>query len=712
MRSVVDALRSQLLELTRAVSLPPGWQEFCDFAEAVRTPLTDGQLLQLALAFSPSAAAAARELMQRSPPSTGTLRRVGRFDETRGLEKILHLPVAGWESLALGQRYVCLGETTGIRLLELSTGNEIPLLERELLVMACYLQGEETLLVVGRPQAESPAGRPLVSMELFDIASRTSRWRANVEQDAIAFDELAAFAAVWTDQQCAVWHLAPHDPVLARLLSFPVGCELLAVSGQGRVAAHEQKKMWISREDRPGFDLIELAEIPDAASFSVAGDLLVALPDRILLIDGVSLQMDAFVSWQADSVGAGQARLLAPLARSRYCHPPVDAAGASRFVETWRSDPAVGPQVALSADGRIIAELHGPTIDILAEEQASRGRRHDRHRGMVRWLQAFAGGEVILSASWGEHNFYLWRPEGDGYEKQVAIHRAFLSSTPASGDDIVVSAGEDGSLCLWDARTLAIRWERAGFRSVRQLSVLPDGKGVGVLHGRQEFSLLDASCGDTVKHLPDLAPSARCLTWSPDGLRAAFFSRKRGSDTFDVGVLELATDEVNFVASGQEKITWQEWSQDSQTLTFSTLRGMVWVSREGITLAETEFEIPAVDVLLTIPGQIFLLDAEGALCALARPSGRVAWRVALPWATTLPYFAVSDDHRWFAVAHEGEFLVGSCASGEEIARWVGPRPIQGGLVFVGSHRLAAALDTGSVVVWEIEPPPLPAAAPP
>ena len=56
----------------------------------------------------------------------------------------------------------------------------------------------------------------------------------------------------------------------------------------------------------------------------------------------------------------------------------------------------------------------------------------------------------------------------------------------------------------------------------------------------------------------------------------------------------------------------------------------------------------------------------------------------------------------FALAHRGDIWIGDALSGKTMAEWGGPRATTGGLLFLGPRRLAAALSTGRVVVWEID----------
>jgi hypothetical protein len=499
------------------------------------------------------------------------------------------------------------------------------------------------------------------------------------------------------------------------------------VSGTGRVAAADQARLWVSREQTEELDAIVLGSPPLAARFSIPGDLLVVHSYQVLCLAAAdfALPPTPLVSTSGiaeDDLGA----LLDLLARSRYLRPPLDQAGARAFVERCKKRRSLR-YMALSANGRTMLRSRADGTFLEDQEAVARGATYKLARSPVRWIHALAQGDMILSASRGEAGLQRWRP-GHEQSERVNLHDSALRCEPAvAPGGMVASVGQNNEVHLWSAETFLPAWRADALPQVREICLLPNDAGVAVLHGAAALTprerrrrpkdeetalpagataltLLGMQRGEVLRSIRGLPPGARGLRWSPDGQCGAFFARDGGSGAHEMYLIDLAADRARRVASFEEPIAALTWSDDSRVLTCVTLRGVRRIEREGATISEVIFESPCLEHLATLADKSLLLDSTRALCLLDHGSGQVRWRVVLPWIPVVPYVALSPDQGLFAIAHEGEIWVAETACGNAVAHWIGHRWLQGGITFVGNHRVAGALGTGRVVVWELEPP--------
>jgi WD40 repeat protein len=487
----------------------------------------------------------------------------------------------------------------------------------------------------------------------------------------------------------------------------------------------DQARLWVSREPAEGPEAIDLGSPPLAARFSIPGDLLVAHSDQVFYFAAADLTLPpvplvSTAGIASDDLGT----LLDLLARSRYLRPPLDQAGAQALVESCKKRRTLGYR-ALSVNGRAMLQIRGRDTFLEDEAAAARGATQKQPRSPVRWVHALAG-DLVLSASWGEAGVQRWRA-GHEESERVNIHDSALRCEPAvSPGGMVASVGQNNEVHLWSAETFLPAWRADALPRVREICLLPNDEAVAVLHdappltprerrlrpneadvaapeGATALTLLGGRRGEVLRSIRGLPPGASGLSWSPDGQVGAIFARDGSSGAHDLYLIDLATNRVHRLSGFAEPIAACIWSDDSRVLTCATLRGGRRIARDGATISEFLFETACLEHLATLADGSLLLDSTRALCQLDHGSGQVRWRVVLPWITVAPCVALSPDHDLCAIAHEGEIWVAETASGNAVARWIGHRWIQGGITFVGHHRIAGALSTGCVVVWELDP---------
>ncbi len=256
------------------------------------------------------------------------------------------------------------------------------------------------------------------------------------------------------------------------------------------------------------------------------------------------------------------------------------------------------------------------------------------------------------------------------------------------GGKLLVTAGADGKLILWDfGKHEMLRTIAEGLEPVQDLAVSPDGQWVAAASG-STLSVWETETGRLVKQLPGQNP--RALAFSPDRGRLAI--------TLPGGAYQvLSTDAWSEVARGGAP-------DNVQRVFFSPNGEMVLETSSGLHLASEKTDAPETNECRSAE-----FDATGNLVA-ACPNGYVRFSVVNGSLTREQGLEIPRDlsELWVAEGHGARRLfVGRSDAlgrvfndqGTEYLRF--PRPITRLAVPMHGEWIASSDRNGTVMFWRL-----------
>jgi RNA polymerase sigma factor (sigma-70 family) len=373
--------------------------------------------------------------------------------------------------------------------------------------------------------------------------------------------------------------------------------------------------------------------------------------------------------------------------------------------------------VALSRDGKVLAG-HGGDAALQLWELAS-GKQVCRLGGLNERVSCFGlapDGKTLAVGVNGPAEQHVLRLHAAANARLLVEMKGHKSSiaavtfTPAG--KTVVSAGEDGTVCFWDAATgkelrrlagsrgrwqaLAFApdgrvlasashsgktvhlWDRHG-KEVRRLTVperwiwavafAPDGKRLAT--AGQAVRVWDTATGKEVRRLEKVA--ARAVAFSPDGRTLA-----AGCDYGAIRLFDAATGQERFAGRGHASWIWSAaLAPDGRMLATACLTEPVrlWDARTGRELRRLgEEKGPALRVTFSLDGRTLAGDSmDGAVRLWDAHTGKLVRRLA---GHEHPITAVvfAPDGRTLATGsrEDNAILLWEVASGKQVRRLEAP----------------------------------------
>jgi RNA polymerase sigma factor (sigma-70 family) len=186
------------------------------------------------------------------------------------------------------------------------------------------------------------------------------------------------------------------------------------------------------------------------------------------------------------------------------------------------ADYLVGPRVALSPDGRLVALTLGNAVSLRDAATGDEVRRLAGHADFVTSV-AFAPDGTLASAS-RDHTIRLWDPATGREVRRLEGHTDEVHAVAVSPDGRLLASGAaDHALCVWDVASGRevglVGWQKS---EVRLLAFSPDGTTLAAVNNPANspystagpIHLWDRTTG---KERGALGRGAVTLAFSPDG---------------------------------------------------------------------------------------------------------------------------------------------------------------------------------------------------
>ena len=174
----------------------------------------------------------------------------------------------------------------------------------------------------------------------------------------------------------------------------------------------------------------------------------------------------------------------------------------------------VASLLSQSVHPQVISGSHDATVRLWDIRKASTAVILTHHKKSVRALAQHPTEFTFASA--GADALKVWKcPEG-ALLRNLASHDGIVNSLAVNRDDVLVSGGDDGSLCFHD-------W-RSGYRFDRQVTIAQSGSldsERGIFQAQFDVTgsrLLTAEADKTVKYwaeVEDATPSTHPINWKP-----------------------------------------------------------------------------------------------------------------------------------------------------------------------------------------------------
>jgi dipeptidyl aminopeptidase/acylaminoacyl peptidase len=281
----------------------------------------------------------------------------------------------------------------------------------------------------------------------------------------------------------------------------------------------------------------------------------------------------------------------------------------------------------------------------------------------------------------GYEQVNLWRPGVEAPLRTLSAHSGFVRAVTWSPDGTsIASAGQDGSVRIWNADTLQQTTMIDTAAPARALKGSPDGSRLAVGGESGRLQIWRAAGPERV-HSAWTGATISSVSWSPDGRRlavggingkASVWNATTGALLIILRVSDLARNDVN---------------------------GLTW-SPHGRLLASAQGARGA--------GDIRLWDPDGGKVVQTLTGGGGGWLRAVGW---------SPDGQWIAAGgEEGDVRIWNVETGEVAAtRRIGPQPVwsvawspDGRLLAAGTGAFDSRSVPGTLTVWAAPVTVLPA----
>jgi RNA polymerase sigma factor (sigma-70 family) len=615
---------------------------------------------------------------------------------------------------------IAIAENQGINFWETTTGR--------------LLQSVKTPDLYTRQVARSPDGKLIAAagllhddagmggdaaVRLFDSASlrevRTIRWHARADRMTLAFTpDSKTFVTFGEDGVLRFWDASSGSQVLEHrvavgrsggdraCVAFSPDGKLLACGGMaGEIQVWEWQSTRAPR-DLPtrGHGASYLAFSPDGKTLAASGQAR----DGVRLWEVVTRGLRAVLPIPERDPFPAEILYAGPwlLANSRQAKTiRVFDASSHQLIRTLDTSPLGGVRLAVSPDAKMVAALSGHTVRV-------------------------------------------WRlPTGEEIARPEAAHVDPIAEAAFSPNgETVATAGHDGSVRLWDARTGSQRRAWLG-HDARGVAFSPDGRllALGTLRG-DHLLVVDAISGKEIYSLPghSRAGGHRPVRFTPDGkqliswgddLYLRVWNVRNGKAVAEHALkprgLALPATDDSVEALKQQR----EFILDVGEATISP-DGKMFVLVAGNQIHV--FDVASGAELRQFPGPVsawgvsgMAVSADGSLllAAVRAPnlmgnpgnshfvrlwslaSGQLVRELTLPGGQAAGPVAFSPDGTLFAVGpgeeNEGQVVFYSTATGKEVSRF---EHVPGRLMCLAfsadGRRLVAGVEDTTALVWDLD----------
>jgi WD40 repeat protein/uncharacterized protein YjbI with pentapeptide repeats len=326
------------------------------------------------------------------------------------------------------------------------------------------------------------------------------------------------------------------------------------------------------------------------------------------------------------------------------------------------------------------------------------------HRGPVHACVWSPDGARVLSAS-DDGTLRVWDARSGRTLLELKGHRGWVLGCAWSPDGArVLSASDDRTLRVWDARSGRTLVELTGHRGwVRDCAWSPDGTRVLSAAHDRTLRVWDAQSGRTLLELTGHCDWVRACAWSPDGTRVLSAS---GDGTLWVWDAQSGRSLVELKGhSGW--VLGCAWSPDGARVLSASRDGTlrVWDARSGRTLVELTGHSGWVRGCAWSPDGSRVLSAsdDRTLRVWDARSGRTLveltghgdWVWGCAWSP--------DGARVLSASHDGTLRVWDAQSGPSLLKVKGHRGLVEGCAWSpDGTRVLSASDDGTLRVWNAQ----------
>jgi WD40 repeat protein len=269
-------------------------------------------------------------------------------------------------------------------------------------------------------------------------------------------------------------------------------------------------------------------------------------------------------------------------------------------------------------------------------------------------------------------------------------HESYPSSIIVSPKGFLVTAGDDGSVRVWDAATTRQRWKSLAEHWVRAVALSPDGSLVAASSLEDTVYVLDSRAGRQIYRLAGHGQMGgrRMLSFLPDSKGLLSFG-----DDFYLRLWDMKTGKARFEhAIRPSGVTIPEGDGDD------------------IRTGKQEFMMQLGEAVVPPDARTFVLDVAGDYHVFDIKGGKE--KTKFPSASSFStHTAVSPDGKRLLASAWGSYQIENhpvmlvdAASGKVVQRWVLPSSVSGPVAFSADGRVfATALEEPNrqILVYEI-----------
>jgi WD40 repeat protein/serine/threonine protein kinase len=455
--------------------------------------------------------------------------------------------------------------------------------------------------------------------------------------------------------------------------------------------------------------------------------------------------------WRGDALGEytrWRARHAGPLTDTEAAFAEASIADAARGRRNRRLLVAIA-FVALGAGTIVFAEQSAQNKaqarelhDHLRDQYEDQGRRYVLADDPLRAL-AYLGKAAELGATGRSHDFLVAQAvqATDGELLEVRHGGPVRDASFSATGDRFITASEDHSARIWDARTGALLVTMPHAGTVLHASIAPDGR-TALTANAGGVVLWDAQTGTSLRQLQE--PDIHCAVYSRDGtlvlatsgdhvvtwsvadgtvrfrgqgdganmLACAFSSDGHtiatGDEAGTTRIFDLATGRTLHVLRDQHAfISAVAFSQDGQRLAAASAdnTAMVWAVSTGRALATLAHRDAVRSVSFAPDGERVVTGSVDRTATLwdAATGKRLVNLTGHTAAVTQVRFSPDGAHV-VTGSDDASAILWDAASGQEIARWRGHQGRLWGLAIDPTGtRVVTAGDDGVAVMWRATP---------